>query len=232
MPPPLIQVICSKGGVGKTLVCVSVIHLLRDRKREVFLLETDTTNPDVLQVYKDEIPHEGVDLSVREGWAVLADTLNEQRRSWVVLNGLAASQDAMLEFSRHFWTAAKRSGRKVISLWVINRNNDAVALLDEYLDAVPADAPHALWVVKNLYYARDGQFPVYDHEKSEVRKRVEEMGGAEVAFPVMADRNAAYIYDKKRTIGQVFEEVSFGERIDMEYWVKDMTGVLGPVLDA
>ena len=232
MPPPLIQVICSKGGVGKTLVCISVLYLLLQRTGKVFLIETDRTNPDVLQVYQDEIPFETVELSVREGWAVLADHLNEKRDAWVVLNGRAASRDVTLDYSRHFWTAAKRSARKVITLWVINRNNDALAMLDEYLDAMPADAAHALWVVKNLYYARDGHFPVYDHEESEVRKRVEEVGGGTVAFPVMADRQVDYIYNDKWTIAKVLQDASFGDRIDLEYWAEDMTRVLEPALRA
>ena len=43
----------SKGGVGKSLVSMSLIHNLTQRGEEVFVIDADTSNPDVFKSYEE-----------------------------------------------------------------------------------------------------------------------------------------------------------------------------------
>ncbi len=52
----------SKGGVGKSMVTMALIHFLTTRGDDVVVVDADTSNPDVMQNYENEIPCEGVNL--------------------------------------------------------------------------------------------------------------------------------------------------------------------------
>ena len=227
---PIIQVLCSRGGVGKSLVSMSVLHILQKRKKNPFLIESDNSNPDVALSYRDELDLETIDLSQRAGWALMGNCLDGYRHRNVVLNGRAGSRDAVRTYSRNFWRIVQKLERPVTTLWPLNRNLDPVLQLAEYVALAPTDAQHTVYVIRNLFYSEDGRFPAYDG--SEVRKAIEAGGGRTIDFPIMAERNAEYLYDKRWTIADVVERADLGDRIDMEYWVQDMTEVLGPLIDA
>ena len=58
----------SKGGVGKSMVTMALVDLLREQGQNVFLVECDNSNPDVWKAHKDEIRCELVNLDEAEGW--------------------------------------------------------------------------------------------------------------------------------------------------------------------
>ena len=228
--PPMIQVLCSRGGVGKSLVCMSVLHILLTRQKRLLLIETDNSNPDVAQPYRQEVELETIDLSQRAGWALFGTCLDAHPHQWVVVNGRAGTRDAVRTYSRNFWRLMQRLERPVITLWPLNRDRHPVNQLVEYVELAPDDAPHSLHVIRNLFYSDNGQFPVYDD--SEIRKTITARGGSTVDFPVMAQRNSDLLYIHRWTIADVLEKADFGDRIDMEFWVEDMTEVLGALIDA
>ena len=49
MNKPIYVVGGSKGGVGKSLVTMALVHYLKENDDEVFLIDADTSNPDVLK---------------------------------------------------------------------------------------------------------------------------------------------------------------------------------------
>ncbi len=61
----------SKGGTGKSMVCIALIdHLVSINKKTIFI-ETDTSNQDVWKSHKDEITSELIDLDDGDGWIQL-----------------------------------------------------------------------------------------------------------------------------------------------------------------
>ena len=169
--PPIIQVLCSRGGVGKSLVGMSVLHILQKRKKPPLLIETDNSNPDVALSYRNELDLETIDLSQRAGWALLGNCLDDHPHRGVVLNGRAGTRDAVRTYSRNFWRIVQKLERPVTTLWPLNRNLDPVAQLAEYVELAPGDAQHTVHVIRNLFYSDDGRFPAYD--SSEIRKTIE-----------------------------------------------------------
>ena len=207
-----------------------VLHILQRRNKRLLLIETDSSNPDVAQPYHSEMDLETIDLAQRAGWALFGTCLDAHPNQWVVVNGRAGTREAVRTYSRNFWRLVQRLERPVITLWPLNRNRDPVIQLVEYVNLAPADATHSLHVIRNLFYSDNGRFPVYDG--SDIRKRITARGGKTVDLPIMAERNIDHLYDDRWTIADVLEKADFGDRIDMELWVEDVTGVLGALIDA
>ena len=60
-----------KGGVGKSMVSMTLVQFLIDRYGEyktIHLIETDESNPDVGRVYKGHIPVSAAILDHRFSW--------------------------------------------------------------------------------------------------------------------------------------------------------------------
>ena len=53
---PIYMIGGSKGGVGKSFVTLALVDYLRRSDLHVVLVETDTSNPDVLKAVHDEVP--------------------------------------------------------------------------------------------------------------------------------------------------------------------------------
>ena len=51
----------SKGGVGKSLMTVATLDYLLARGDDVFLVECDTSNPDVWKAYEEHVKGELID---------------------------------------------------------------------------------------------------------------------------------------------------------------------------
>ena len=67
-----------KGGVGKSLMSMALLDFLQATGREPFLVETDTSVPDVFKTYKDAVGGEPVNLDEREGWIDLVNLLERR----------------------------------------------------------------------------------------------------------------------------------------------------------
>ena len=225
----IVQVICGKGGVGKSMVCMAVLHLLHAKNRTIFLVDTDDANPDVAKTYRAVAPYASISLSSAEGWAELSNTIEQHRSSVIVINTRAASQESVAEYGVRFWRATRILKRRVVSLWVVNRDYDPVLQLSEYLKTIPADAEQVLHVVKNMFYSPDGQFPTYD--RSSVKEQIERRGGRTLELPIMAVRNRERIYDQRWTIRQILDKAPIGDRIEMELWVEEIVATFGGIID-
>ena len=225
----IIQVTCGKGGVGKSIVCMAVLHCLHAKNRKLLLVDTDDANPDVAKAYRTVAPYASISLSSAEGWAELSNTIELHRNSTIVINTRAASQESVAEYGIRFWRATKILKRRVLSFWVINRDYDPVLQLSEYLKTIPSEADQVVHVVKNMFYSPDGQFPTYD--RSGVKETIERGGGRTLELPIMAVRNRERIYDKRETIRQILDEAPIGDRIEMELWVEEVSTAFGGIID-
>ena len=232
----ILQVLCPKGGVGKSMMAIVVLHILKTMGKQVLLIETDPNNPDVAQAHRREVDTEAINLAAQDGWLVLATTLDRHFKAhgaagWVVINGRAAADlDDLRHYSRSFWRAANELRCRVVTLWVITADYEPVRQLWEYLETVPREAPHNVHVVKNHYFAPERRFPYY--EGSDIRKSLEAGGSKTIDLPAMVERNRALIYSERWSIRKILEEGDYGCRMEMEVWVDDVAAALRPVIDA
>lgn len=199
-----------KGGVGKTFVSMGLIDYLRSGGRPPVLVETDKKNPDVWRAHKDEIRSETSDLADQDGWVELLD-LCAKTESPVVINSAAGADETQgidaLEQS------LESSGKKLVVLWVINRQRDSVELLRDFRKSVQSADVH---VVRNLYFGGAHKFERFNDSKT--RKELEERGGRILDFPEIADRIADELYSKRVSVETCLVGAETGTRFILGRW--------------
>ncbi len=67
MSEPIFLIGGDKGGVGKSMMSMALLDYLRGIKEPVFLVETDTSAPDVWKTYRNDVESECVDLEQKDG---------------------------------------------------------------------------------------------------------------------------------------------------------------------
>jgi hypothetical protein len=216
MSLPLVFIGGNKGGVGKSLASMALLDywLASNSQRPVFLIETDTSNPDVAKTYGPTVPHFLPQLSEREGWIDLINELDSQPQTAVVCNLAAQTNSYWEQFGTTLLTALQEIERPATCLWMINRQRDSLELLAEFCEMAPGVKTH---VLRNAYFGDERKFELYNG--SEIRKNIEAAGGKSVTFPELADRITDQLYTHRLTLAQASgEAMPLGSRSEVHRW--------------
>ena len=126
-----------KGGVGKSFTTVGLVDTLMQAGFKILLIESDTSNPDVWKMYKDEVECRLIDLDDANGWIDLVNVCDEFRDHVVVVNTAARNNKGVAAYGETLNSTLGELNRQLITLWVINRQRDSLELLKEYREALP-----------------------------------------------------------------------------------------------
>ena len=205
----------SKGGVGKSMIALSLIDYYLSNEKPVFLVETDTSNPDVAKTYqgvlKDRITP--IDLDIKDGWIHLLNTLSELPKDTdIIINTAARNNTSIAKFGNTLMLALEELGMELYTLWPINRQRDSVELLKDYLKTMTETK---IFVLKNAYFGTPEKFELYDESKL---KKTVESNGATLVFPDLADRVSDYINTKRIPIHEALEEMPLGNKMELKRW--------------
>ena len=199
-----------KGGTGKSMVGMGLIDYLRKEGRDPVLIETDKKNPDVGRSHKNEIRTEGLDLSDQDGWVELLDLCGKTESSVVINSAVGADETQGIDALEQ---SLESSGKKLVVLWVINRQRDSIELLRDFMKSVQSAEVH---VVRNLYFGGPHKFELFNDSKT--RKELEERGGKVLGFPEIADRIANELYSKRVSIATCLDGAETGTRFVLGRW--------------
>ena len=213
MSKALILVGGGKGGVGKSLFSMAVVDFLESTKGAPFLIETDTSVPDVFKTYREAIEGELVNLDEREGWIELVNLIESRPESTIVINTGARNQTGITNFGRTLRKALPELKRKLGVFWLIDRKRESLELLGDFSEALPEAEVH---VVRNMYLGAENKFELYNG--SNMRAAIERAGGKSLNFPELADRVTDAMNKGRLTIAKACKELSFGDRIEVERW--------------
>jgi len=214
----------SKGGVGKSIVSISLIHYFTVRGEKVLLVDADTANPDVGKAYGKTVDTVYINLDEKEGWMDLANLLAEHPDETVVINTPARSGEGVRLYGTLLTESMQELGRKLVTLWVINSQRDSLQLLKEYLDTVGSGTTR---VMRNLYHGPERKFELYNNSK--IRTAVEAQGKT-FNFPEVADRISDQLHSERMTIQKVIEVAPVGNRAEVNRWVKECATVFDGVV--
>ena len=216
----------SKGGVGKSMVTMASIDCLVAHGEKALLVECDTSNPDVWKSYNEELEDsELINLDEADGWVHLVNSCDAHPDSAIVINTAARDKLSVTQYGRTLDGTLEELGRKLIVLWVINRQRDSLELLREFVEAFPHAVVH---VVRNCYFGEERKFELYNG--SSIRRDVEARGGQSVTFPDLADRVADDLYTKRLSVGAAARTLPIGNRAELSRWRNEVHKVLGPLL--
>ncbi len=121
-----------KGGVGKSLMSMALLDFLHANGQRPFLVETDTSVPDVFKTYAEAVGGELVNLDEREGWIDLVNLVESSPESTFVINTGARNQTGVSNFGRTLGKALPELGRKLVVLWMIDRKRESLELLADF----------------------------------------------------------------------------------------------------
>ncbi len=222
MSKALILVGGGKGGVGKSLFSMAVVDFLESTKEAPFLIETDTSVPDVFKTYRETIEGELVNLDEREGWIELVNLIESRPESTIVINTGARNQTGITNFGRTLRKALPELKRKLGVFWLIDRKRESLELLSDFSEALPEAEVH---VVRNMYLGAENKFELYNG--SNMRAAIERAGGKSLNFPELADRVTDAMNKGRLTIAKACKELSFGDRMEVERWRDECKAMLG-----
>lgn len=210
--PPIYMIDGSKGGVGKSFVTLAFIDYLQRMDVNVVLIETDTSNPDVMKAVHDEIECASCDLDNINGWMDFVNFCDTHRNSTVIVNTAARNLAGVAQYGGTLASALSDLARRLIVLWVINRQRDSLELLLKFGATFPSAVTH---VVRNGYFGPPERFTLY--EESNLRKAIEAQGQS-LDFPDLADRVADALRSQRLSISKAAEIMHIGERAELLRW--------------
>lgn len=206
----------SKGGVGKSFVACALLDYLRNqRQQKPFLVESDTSNPDVWKNYEKLTDHKLLNLDVVDGWMALvdlADTAAVQSQPIIVNTG-SRNIDAVKKFGSTLNLAIEELNRRLVVLWVIDRDIDSLEQLLDFREVMTNATVH---VVMNEHFGEPRQFELYGD--SELKKTIESNGGKSIGIPDVADRVAYTLRNKRMPIEIAMKELPLGNRMELTRW--------------
>lgn len=225
---PIYLVCGDKGGVGKSMVSLALVHHIANREQSVLLVETDTSNPDVWRCYEKEPGVESrlVGLDDADGWIALIDLCETQPDRTVVINTAARNNAGVSAHGEILNGALGELNRALVALWVVNRQRDSVELLRRFLSSLPAATVH---VLRNLYWGDEAKFELYN--QSATRRAIEERGGRSLNFPDLADRVADDLTSKRLSIARALQDSPLGNRAELRRWERACALVLDRIIE-
>ena len=203
----------SKGGVGKSILCMLLADFLTQFKhRKIILVESDTSNPDVGKTFthNDDVEVISLSLDNADGWIELVN-YSEANKKDIVINSAARSGEAVEKFGGTLIGSLEELHRNLISFWVINRQRDSIELLKKYMDVVPGE----LHVVRNTFYGEPQKFELFNNSKTKIEA---EKRGVTIDLPDLADRVTDDLYSKRLSIAKAMEEMPLGSRAELKRW--------------
>lgn len=215
----------SKGGVGKSIVTMAMIDYLQSRTDKILLIETDTSNPDVYRAYNDEVDTKLLNLDKSDGWIDLVNVCDKMHENIVVINTAARNNTSVRAYGETINNTLEELKRKLITLWVINRQRDSLELLNQYCDTIRSGNIH---VLRNKYYGDVDKFELYND--SNLRKAIEARGGKSLTFPDLADRVSDDIYTRRLSISRAARELPIGNRAELMRWRNEVKRVFDEII--
>lgn len=160
-----------KGGTGKSMAASALMDELLQRGTVPILIETDTANPDVLKTYQqhEEVKTLAIGLDDGDGWIQLINSADQNRGTPIVVNTAARSGAGTGRYGPTLLATLPKLGRRLVTLWVINRQRDSLELLADYLESMPIGEHHQAHVLRNLYFGVSTKFELYNG--SDIKRR-------------------------------------------------------------
>ena len=190
----------TKGGIGNSLnAALCLDYFLNKYPNKVSLIDTDTSNPDLLQAYEDEMPEGsaiGFDINEENGRKEMFRYILKSPNEFFIVNPKGgdkkdieniATSDVMTYLLNYY-----KDSMNIYYLWVLDGNNNAIKTLQD----VAAKTPHAkLNIIYNSYFLSDNDIQVIN-QKTNLDKFITNNNGKIMKFPIIQEEFYDYLIDK------------------------------------
>jgi hypothetical protein len=226
MAKRVIKVGGGKGGVGKTFLAMALIDYHLRAGESVVVVESDSTNSDVAQCYKDRVQTHLIDLETANGWIDFLNVCKDNPEAVIVVNTRAANDKGLESYAKMARNGLRKLERPFVVFWVLNTQRDSVELLHDFIELLPGTEVHG---VMNLHCGREDEFEEF--RCSDARKTIKQQGGQAITLPVLASYVTDQLYNERKSI-EAASEVNFGVGIEIDRWREELDAQLGRILGA
>lgn len=222
---PVILFHGDKGGVGKSFLCATALDYLVANDKPVVIVETDETNADVGRRFRAADPHR-ISLLEHDGFMEFLSVVHQAGEAPVVVNTAAGVGNSLLREQRFLTGGLEALGCDLHILFVLSRDVDPVARLKATLEGLPGARYTA---ILNGYFGAAEQFTVW--QDSSCRKAFLKAGHKEIYFPELHKRVASALpLDKSWTEALTAGALPFGERYELEHWLRGAHELMATIL--
>lgn len=226
---PIIFVSGDKGGVGKSMVAITLVEYLRNNGTPVAVVDTDMTNPDVHDIYAKSIKSAHVNLEAKDGggWMQLVE-FAESNPETIVVSMKAGSKTSTEENQKFINDAFKMLRRPVVLFFVLGLQKQCSILFYDSLGLFPA--LHAAIAVKNLKNGDIDEFFNWDEAKQNEAFK----GVKEIIFPKVHARISLKITDDDMMISELLDggALRISERAALQAWLDSVFAAYDGVKDS
>ena len=205
---PIIFAAGSKGGVGKSLICCSIIDYIDDLNKKFIFVETDTSNPDVAKAYQSSVQTKVINMDTSDGWLLFIDTCDSNPDSIIIVNTAARSNTGVDKFGANLNNSLCELNREMITFWAINRSRDSIDLLLDFSDQF---TNAKITVLRNEIFGEKDKFELFN-----TTPQCKNMDARE--FPALADRVVDAMNKNRYTIQTALVELSIANRAELRRW--------------
>ena len=194
-----------KGGVGKSWVARTMLQYLIDNAIPFASIETDRSNPTVLNIYKES---KAAVFSENEKTADVADVIFEYAlKKTVVVNLPAQAHRAVSQWidTKGLLDLGKEHGVTFIKWFVSDGESDSLELFVKSLEHYQGYVTHVF--IKN--YGRCDEWG-YFKAREDVQKAIAEYGVKVIEFPKLSDGRRIEINAKRLTFEDASNYSEFG----------------------
>ena len=188
-----------KGGVGKSLFARVMMHYCRTNNKSVVLVDSDATNPDVLEVYGGK----KITFSEDERKSYAADEIFDLAFEQSVVVNLPAQTYYLVSQwiqRNNLLELGKQYDIQFVKWFVCNGAYDSVKLFLESVEKFKTDMTHVL--VEN-YYSCDEWSQVY--ERPGLKQAIEDCQIKSIQFPKLSYQERDRILEHKLTFADAVQ---------------------------
>jgi hypothetical protein len=209
----------NKGGVGKSTTAIAFIEYLRGIGGDPLVVDGDRENADVGRRYTGS---KCIDLSKDEGWAQLANLVEQYPGRDLVVNLPAAMGNAFAHEAPIFFEAMQMledREQEIICYFVMGRTRDSIAQLKDAQEKNPADGKMRWVVVLNTFFGPIEKFGLW--QSSKTRAQFLSDGGKEISLPELPDWALVILAEGNDTPRNLLDKGSVSTRAAFSRWLGD-----------
>lgn len=211
----------SKGGVGKSLMAMIILHYFIQKGEKPILIETDTDNPDVLKSYSikenGDFIGKSCDIFICNmdndaGWEKMLDIINDNPDRPIIINSGARNSMALANYGE-----VLNELPDFKTIWLINNKADSMNLLMRFMKIVH----QPICVVKNGFFGGEDDFREFDGSKAA------KAGLKSIYLPKATEAVTNAIYTKRKAIDELFDPdvLTFGQKMLARSWVNKIAKI-------
>lgn len=209
-----------KGGVGKSMVSMCLLDILREQS--LIYIETDDSNPDVYKAVNGSVTSHVINIDTESGYLRLGEVLETENPDYVVINTAARATQSLIEHSVLLSALATETGANLSMVWAMNRQRDGLELLKSFMDN--RTGYDAVYAVKNLYFGLPEKFLRYDNSK--IKGKVNQT----LELPELNDLLADKLVDERLPLWTDTKDLQTMQRSSLQKFRDLATKSLKPVI--